>query len=157
MLKETNHSSINVRTANVDDIDNVVRFNCDMAFETERMVLDQKKLVLGVSAVLVDSDLGFYLIAEVERNVIGQLMITKEWSDWRNSMFWWIQSVFVKLEYRRIGVYTALHAKVLEMAKEETNVCGVRLYVERENIVAKQTYSRLGMTHSNYDMFEVAL
>ncbi|MEC9308974.1 MAG: GNAT family N-acetyltransferase [Chloroflexota bacterium] len=157
MSNHTYHSSINVRTANTYDIDNVVSFNCDMAFETEGIMLDQKKLVLGVSAVLLDPDLGFYLVAEVENDVIGQLMITKEWSDWRNSMFWWIQSVFVKPEYRRIGVYTALHVKVLDMAKEETNVCGVRLYVDRENTVAKQTYSQLGMSHSNYDMFEIAL
>ncbi len=157
MSNYTDHSSINVRTANAYDIDNVVSFNCDMAFETEGIMLDQKKLVLGVSAVLVDSDLGFYLIAEVESTVIGQLMITKEWSDWRNSMFWWIQSVFVKPQYRRIGVYTALQAKVLDMAKAEANVCGVRLYVDRENNVAKQTYSHLGMCHSNYDMFEITL
>ena len=157
MSNYADHSSINVRTANTYDIDEVVGFNCDMAFETEGITLDQKKLVLGVSAVLVDSDLGFYLIAEVESTVIGQLMITKEWSDWRNSMFWWIQSVFVKPQYRRIGVYTALQAKVLDMAKAEANVCGVRLYVDRENTVAKQTYSHLGMCHSNYDMFEITL
>jgi GNAT superfamily N-acetyltransferase len=157
MLKAINSSSINIRTANICDIDNVVSFNVDMAFETEGIMLDQKKLALGVSAVLSDSNLGFYMIAEVESTVIGQLMITKEWSDWRNSMFWWIQSVFVKPEYRRIGVYTALHTKVLDMTKEETNVCGVRLYVDRENTVAKQTYSQVGMSHSNYDMFEVTL
>ena len=157
MSNHTNHTSINIRTANTYDSDDVVSFNCDMAFETEGIILDQKELVLGVSAVLLDSGLGFYLIAEVENSVIGQLMITKEWSDWRNSMFWWIQSVFVKPQYRRIGVYTALHAKVLDMAKKEANVCGVRLYVDRENTVAKQTYSQLGMSHSSYDMFEITL
>jgi ribosomal protein S18 acetylase RimI-like enzyme len=101
--------------------------------------------------------LGFYLIAEVGGTAIGQLLITKEWSDWRNHVFWWIQSVFVAPAYRRMGVYTALYDKVLEMAGDETNICGIRLYVDRNNLVAKQTYSNLGMSHSNYDMYEVSL
>ena len=157
MLNDIDKNSLNVRSGDICDVDEIVNFNINMALETEGIILEEATLARGVAAVFSDSTLGFYMIAELESTVIGQLMITKEWSDWRNSMFWWIQSVFVRPEYRRIGVYTALYAKVLEMAKNEAHVCGVRLYVDRDNTAAKQTYSELGMSHSNYDMYEVHL
>jgi len=140
--------------ATVRDIDNITLFNTEMAFETESIYLDQADLRLGIAAVLSDSNLGFYLISELEGVMIGQILITKEWSDWRNGWFWWIQSVFVEPNHRRIGVYSAMYKKIVDMADREGNVCGLRLYVDRDNLSAKQVYSHLGMSQSHYDLYE---
>ena len=101
------------------------------------------------------NSLGFYLIAEVEGRPAGQLLITTEWSDWRNGYFWWIQSVYVDVEYRRQGVYRALDSHVHSEARRRGDVCGLRLYVERNNQVAQQVYSSLDMHRSHYDLFEI--
>ena len=98
---ERRNQGINLRLATVRDIDYITLFNTEMAFETENINLDQADLRLGIAAVLSDSNLGFYLISELEGVVIGQILITKEWSDWRNGWFWWIQSVFVEPNHRR--------------------------------------------------------
>ena len=151
---ERRNQGINLRLATVRDIDYITLFNTEMAFETESIYLDQADLRHGIAAVLSDSNLGFYLISELEGVMIGQILITKEWSDWRNAWFWWIQSVFVEPNHRRKGVYSAMYKKIVDMADREGNVCGLRLYVDRDNLSAKQVYSHLGMSQSHYDLYE---
>ena len=151
---ERRNQGINLRMATVRDIDNITLFNTEMAFETESIYLDQADLRHGIAAVLSDSNLGFYLISELEGVMIGQILITKEWSDWRNGWFWWIQSVFVEPNHRSMGVYSAMYKKIADMADREGNVCGLRLYVDRDNLSAKQVYSHLGMSQSHYDLYE---
>ena len=126
-----------------------------MALETEGKTLDEPLIREGVDAVFADAGKGFYLVAETEGRVVGSLLITYEWSEWRNATFWWIQSVFVDADYRRRGAYTALHDYVLTQARESEDICGVRLYVERSNHIAQRTYKSLGMDHSHYDLYEI--
>ena len=126
-----------------------------MAKETEDKTLDQQTLTRGVAAILNDSKKGFYLVAEIESNIVASLMITFEWSDWRNAMFWWVQSVYVVPEYRRRGLYSGLYRHAQALAKNaESQVCGFRLYVEQDNKKAQATYQKLGMRQSHYLMFE---
>ena len=151
----TPSSSIKVRQAGPHDLGRLVQFNASMAQETEGQALDPARLKLGVAAVLQRQDLGFYLLAELEGQVVGQLLVTTEWSDWRNAFFWWVQSVYVLPEYRRRGVYRALDQQVRLEASQSGNVCGVRLYVDQENRVAQQVYQDLGMSQSRYYMYEI--
>ena len=146
---------ISVRQAIPADLDTVVEFNADLARESEGKTLDLERLRKGVVAVLDRDDRGFYLVAEAAGRVVGQLLITTEWSDWRNGFFWWIQSVYVAPDYRRRGVYRVLEGHVRSLAKQRGDVCGLRLYVERDNRVAQQVYSNLNMRRSHYDLFEI--
>ena len=149
------NSEISVRRAELCDASHIVQFQQSMALETEGKTLDESLISVGVDAVFSDPDKGFYLVAEVSGEVVGSLLITYEWSDWRNATFWWIQSVFVDAEHRRRGVYTAMHDYVMREAEGSEDICGVRLYVERGNHVAQQTYKSLGMDHSHYDLYEI--
>ena len=126
-----------------------------MALETERLALDEAIVRPGVAAVLDNDSLGFYLVAEVEGQPAGQLMVTFEWSDWRNGLWWWIQSVYVRPEFRRRGVYSALHRRVAEEARTADGICGIRLYVEQDNTTAQQVYKSLEMYPTRYHMYEV--
>ena len=126
-----------------------------MALETERLALDEAVVRPGVAAVLDDDSLGFYLVAEVEGQPAGQLMVTFEWSDWRNGLWWWIQSVYVRPEFRRRGVYSALHRRVAEEARAADGICGIRLYVEQDNTTAQQVYKSLEMYPTRYHIYEV--
>ena len=146
---------LRVRRATPGDLDTVMAFNAAMARETEGKELELGRLRAGVDAVLRDAQRGFYLVAEVEGRVVGQLLITTEWSDWRNAFFWWVQSVYVSPIYRRRGVYHALDAYLRAEARRRGDVCGLRLYVARTNRVAQQLYAALGMQRSYYDMYEV--
>ena len=146
-----------IRQAVVDDGETITRFNAAMALESEGISLDRATLRLGVDAALVDETKAFYLIAEVDGNPVGQLMVTTEWSDWRNGWIWWIQSVYVKPEARRQGVYRRLYQRLTDMAGARGDIRGMRLYVMRENWVAKRTYESLGMSHSEYDLYETEL
>ena len=146
---------IQIRKAEPTDIETITAFNQAMARETEGKSLDSDVAHRGVEAVFRSPDKGFYLIAEIEGEVVGSLLITYEWSDWRSGNFWWIQSVYVVRKWRRRGVYRALHQFVCETARAREDVCGIRLYVSRDNPIARQTYARLGMTQSHYDMFEI--
>ena len=132
----------------------IVGFQRQMALETEGKSLDGDLLERGVASVFQSRDKGFYVVAESEDQTVGCLLITYEWSDWRNANFWWIQSVYVDAAWRRRGVYRALHAYIHETASSRDDICGVRLYVERANQVAKRTYDSLGMSRSHYDMYE---
>ena len=146
-----------IRPATPEDVDVLVRFSAAMAKETEGRRLDTARLREGTQAVLDAPERGFYIVAEVEGRsprVVGQLLVTFEWSDWRNATFWWIQSVYVDPAWRRRGVYRSMHHAILERAKRRGDVCGVRLYVERENRVAQTVYARVGLATSSYHVFE---
>ncbi len=146
---------INLRQAAIADAPVITRFNAMMAAETEQITLNQDRLRLGVEAVLKDPSKGIYFLAEIDTVVVGQIMITYEWSDWRNGTFWWIQSVFVEKGTRGSGVFRSLFEHVYALAKARTDVCGLRLYVEKKNDRAKRTYDRHGMKPSHYEMYEM--
>ena len=146
---------MNIRKAVRTDITTIAQFNAAMALETEHLTLDSSRLLLGVEGLFDNPNNGFYLVAEYNGAIVGQLMITYEWSDWRNGLFWWIQSVYVHPEYRAQKIYRALYEHTVTLAKEQKNVCGLRLYVEKENERAHHVYEKLGMSLTNYDMYEV--
>jgi len=145
---------LTIRPAVPADAETIAAFNEAMARETEGKTLDPATIRAGVKGLFSRPSLGFYLLAEETGMPAGQLMITYEWSDWRCGVFWWIQSVYVRPEFRGKGVYRALHQRVRQMAKEAGGVCGFRLYVEKENTTAQATYRRLGMHETRYLMFE---
>ena len=145
---------MNIRTAESNDAPTIARFNAAMALESEEVELDLAVLTAGVRAALADRSKAFYLLAEIDRIPVGQLMVTFEWSDWRNGWIWWIQSVFVEPEHRRQGVYRRLYRHLEQLAAAQGDVRGMRLYVMRENHRAKRTYESLGMRHSEYDLYE---
>lgn len=148
-------SNIRIRLARQEDIPVLIRFNQAMAKETEDKNLSYDIIENGVKAVFKDPNKGFYVVAENDtKQILGCLMITFEWSDWRNAWFWWIQSVYVAPEYRRHGVYRKLYEFIEEKARSESNICGFRLYVDTNNKVAQKVYEKLGMKQSNYLMFE---
>ncbi len=150
--------SLAVRAARADDADRLAAWAIAMAWETEHKALDADVVARGVRAVFVQPARGSYFIAE--RAVdgasvpVGTLMLTREWSDWRCGDWWWIQSVYVEPAHRRSGVYRALYAHVHALAQAAPGVCGLRLYVERENAHAQCTYASLGMVDAGYAMFE---
>jgi GNAT superfamily N-acetyltransferase len=146
---------IQVRAATPSDAEFLVRGNAAMALETEGLSLDIDRLRDGVHALFEDSRRGVYYVAEVGGRRAGQMMITYEWSDWRNGDFWWIQSVYVEKEYRGTGVFTALYRYVENLAQTNSGVSGLRLYVEHENERAQATYKKVGMAKTVYEMFEV--
>ena len=139
-----------IRPATEADTDVVADFNRRMAWETEHKSLDTAILTAGVRASLIDPSKGWYFVAEENGHVLGQLMLTFEWSDWRNAWFWWIQSVYVREDARRRGIFSLLYDHVLNLARLEGNVIGIRLYVEKDNLAAQRTYARLGMAEPGY-------
>ena len=143
-----------LRLAGSADADVLVEFNCAMALETEGKQLLPEVIGAGVRGLLEERGSGFYVVAEEEGKVLGALLVTKEWSDWRNGDFWWIQSVYVRPEWRRKGIYKALYRHVQQLAEQDPAVCGFRLYVERENSRAQQIYRALGMNETRYLVFE---
>jgi GNAT superfamily N-acetyltransferase len=136
------------------DAQTIARFNAQMAFETEGKELIPEVIAAGVRRLIETPSLGFYLVAEHDGRVVAGLMITNEWSDWRNGLFWWIQSVYVEKAFRRQGVYRRMYEQVREMALADAGVCGFRLYVEKENEVAHATYASLGMKETDYLLYE---
>ena len=156
MVELARRWSVTPRIAVPGDAEALVEFNQAMALETEARSLESDTLRSGVEAVLRDAGHGFYVVADTGGEVAGALLVTYEWSDWRNGRFWWIQSVYVRPEHRRRGVYRALHAFVRDRARSADDVVGLRLYVERDNAVAQQTYATLGMSETVYRMYEEA-
>ena len=152
-----NDGALIIRRASFADINPIVAFQLSMAEETEGKALDPQVVAEGVRSVLNQTDRGQYFLAEYQGRVVGSLLITYEWSDWRNANFWWIQSVYVEPTSRRQGVYSAMHNHILRIARSNPGVCGVRLYVDHENKTAQSTYSSLGMYKSRYDLYEVQL
>ncbi len=147
-------TEITIRTARPSDIEVIAYNNVAMANETENKRLDYATVRLGVQNLLADHQRGFYLLAEQDRTVLGQLMVTYEWSDWRNGNFWWIQSVYVKPESRGKNVFRKLYERLKEMARSSGDVCGLRLYTEANNHTAQKVYTRLGMQAARYHMYE---
>ncbi|MDP1769762.1 MAG: GNAT family N-acetyltransferase [Nitrospirota bacterium] len=149
---------LNVRLATRGDAEQIVSFSAAMAFETEGRRLDLDRLSEGTRTLLESPDRGFFMVAELEeggnRQLLGQLMITYEWSDWRNGSFWWIQSLYVDPAWRRQNVFRRMHEAVMARAKTSPNVCGVRLYVEESNSLAQAVYRRVGLTPAAYAIFE---
>ncbi|MDP2498459.1 MAG: GNAT family N-acetyltransferase [Candidatus Palauibacterales bacterium] len=146
-------TSPEIREAGIGDLETIVRFNREMARETEGRELDASTLRAGVNALLSDPARGRYYLAEEDGRVLGQLLVTTEWSDWRNGEIWWIQSVYVAPDHRRRGVYSALHRHVRERARS-LGAVGLRLYVDRENREARRSYEELGMERARYAMYE---
>lgn len=147
-----------VRQAISSDIDEIARFNMQMAIETEKLELLPDVVTNGVANMVNHPDRGFYLVVTVcdqgKLEIAASLMVTTEWSDWRNGMFWWIQSVYVLPAWRRKGLYRLMYEKVKSLADQDGNVCGFRLYVEQENAAAQHTYQALGMGPTHYLLYE---
>jgi ribosomal protein S18 acetylase RimI-like enzyme len=149
-------SDLTLRCADPRDLDVLVEFNAAMAMETEALSLDRERLRAGVAALLADPAKGRYRLAERAGEVVGALMLTREWSDWRCGDWWWIQSVYVRADARRAGVFRALFDSVAVEARADAGVCGLRLYVERDNLRAQATYRALGMDETHYRLFEIS-
>ncbi len=143
-----------IRRATLADIARITQFNINIAKETENLNLNPRVVESGVEKLISNPNLGFYLVAASDDQIIGSLMITTEWSDWRCGQFWWIQSVYVLSDFRKQGLYGRLYSKVKELAQQDGNVCGFRLYVEQDNVVAQKAYRKYGMHQTAYRMFE---
>ena len=143
-----------IRRAGIDDAAALSQFNQKMALETEGIELISEIIDSGVKTMIESPQMGFYLVAEDDGVIAAALMTTTEWSDWRNGLFWWIQSVYVLPEYRRQGLYRKLYEEVKRLAENDIGVCGFRLYVEHENLAAQKTYQALGMHETHYKLYE---
>ena len=143
-----------IRDATLPDLEFIVAANMALASESEDQALDPALLRPGVQAVLDDPTLGRYYLAEIGGQPVGQLMTTFEWSDWRNGVFLWIQSVYVLPAHRGAGVFRALYQHLAELARKDGRICGIRLYVDRDNARAREVYTRLGMHLSNYQVMQ---
>jgi ribosomal protein S18 acetylase RimI-like enzyme len=149
--------NIEIRKAQPHDALQLVEFNIAMARETEGKDLSADVVSAGVRSLFDNPQHGFYVVARVGGEVVGALMVTTEWSDWRNGEFWWIQSVYVMPEFRRRGIYRKLYRFVRARAAESGHVCGFRLYVERDNMIAQRTYRNMGMEETSYKILEELL
>ncbi len=143
-----------IRLALAQDAAELAEFNINTARETESIELIPEVIDAGVRTMIENPQMGFYLVVELDNGIQASLMVTTEWSDWRNSIFWWIQSVYVRPQYRRQGLYRELYTRVKELAEQEPAVCGFRLYVENQNVQAQKAYQSLGMSETEYKMFE---
>lgn len=148
-------TTIQVRDATVDDIPTIAAFNTAIASETENHELDQDLIHAGVTTLLADGSKGRYWLAEIGGQIAGQIMVTYEFSDWRNGTMWWIQSVYVHAEHRRKGVFSALYRHVESLARGDGQAAGIRLYVDESNRRAQNTYRSLGMRMRDYRIMEV--
>jgi len=146
--------NMHIRQGKLHDADTIADFNVALALETEDTRLNPATVAQGVRAMLENPQYGFYVVAERNGIILGGLMITYEWSDWRNGVLWWIQSVFVRPEYRRQGVLKKLFAFLRQKAKQQGNVRGFRLYVEKNNQNAQTGYVRVGMKKAAYDVYQ---
>ena len=143
-----------IRAATVDDLETIADFNTRLAEETEDTSLDHGTVRQGVRALLSDRTRGAYYVACADGRIIGQIMHTREWSDWRDGDIWWIQSVYVHPEHRRRGVFRSLYVHLKALAESHPAVVGLRLYVEQENRAAQATYVGLGMTRARYRVMQ---
>jgi len=143
-----------VRCATPEDAATIADFQLKMALETEGLTLDAAVVKEGVAALFRDSSKGCYFVAEEEGAVAASLLITYEWSDWRNGLVWWIQSVYVRPEFRQKGVYSQMYHHIKKEVEASANVRGLRLYVDKRNTAAQKVYTRLGMNGSHYDTYE---
>jgi ribosomal protein S18 acetylase RimI-like enzyme len=144
---------LKIRKATVQDSEKIISFQKAMAMETEELALDNNSLVPGVNAVFASPSKGQYWVAEDNGEVVASLLITYEWSDWRNSDVWWFQSVYVIPAYRRKGIFRMMYSHIRHEAVKQ-NIAGLRLYVESNNNPAKKTYEAMGMSSQHYTMYE---
>jgi len=144
-----------VRKARIEDVGAIAKNNIATALETEKKSLDNEVVRRGVLAVMEDPTKGFYLIAEKAGEVVGQCLITFEWSDWRCGSFWWIQSLYVHPDHRNEGIFLKLFDDILDRIQETNGVAGIRLYVDESNHIAMKAYERAGMRRSHYVMFGI--
>jgi GNAT superfamily N-acetyltransferase len=145
-----------IRPARPEDVETLTRFSAAMAWETEARTLDTDRLRQGTLAVFERADRGTFYVAEHRTGgLVGQCLITYEWSDWRNAQFWWIQSVYVDPHWRRRGVYRRLHDTIREKARATSGVCGIRLYVEESNRIAQSVYEAMNLRRAKYQIWEV--
>ena len=147
-------NEVSIRRASLTDATEIAEFNINMAKETEGIELIPEIILTGVRKLINNDSLGYYLVAETNQQIVGSLMVTTEWSDWRNGQFWWIQSVYVIPSWRRQGLYRKLYEAVKSLAEKNDNVCGFRLYVEKQNTIAQSTYDNVGMNETHYKMYE---
>ena len=148
------NNGIIIRKALLTDAETIADFNSAMALETEGKSLNKEKINAGVANLFNHPEYGFYIVAEAGNRVVGCLLITYEWSDWRNGLIWWIQSVYIHPDFRRQGIYRQMYTFIKNLASFENNVRGFRLYVEKENRIAQNTYRNLGMEETVYNMYE---
>jgi L-amino acid N-acyltransferase YncA len=145
---------ITVREATEKDIPSIIDFQLKMALETENLTLDISALTQGVKRLFRDSTKGRYYVAVENEEVIGCLMTTYEWSDWRCGTVIWIQSVYINDPHRGKGVYKKLYLHIQQMIEADPDICGIRLYVDKTNLAAKEVYTRLGMNGDHYQAYE---
>lgn len=151
-MRETD--GVSIRRATLADAKTIAQFNIRMAYETEGLALAESVIDAGVQNLIQNPHYGFYLVAEQSDQVVATLLITFEWSDWRNGLFWWIQSVYVRPEFRGQGIYRRLYEHVQGLARQQTGICGFRLYVANDNENAQNAYRKLGMHETHYRLFE---
>jgi GNAT superfamily N-acetyltransferase len=144
---------ITIRKALAKDAPTIIEFQQKMAWETEHLTLVNEKISKGVNGVFADPSRGQYYVAESTGIIVASLLITYEWSDWRNANVWWFQSVYVLPEYRRTGVFRKMYSFIKDEA-DKNKVAGLRLYVESNNVNARKTYEALGMGSEHYTMYE---
>ncbi|MZG54125.1 MAG: GNAT family N-acetyltransferase [Nitrospinae bacterium] len=142
-----------IREASASDITVLAQNNQALALETENLQLNSETILAGVSNALEKEDC-HYFVAELNGEVAGQTMITYEWSDWRNGVMWWIQSVYVRPEHRKKGLFRALFNHIESLARNDPEVKALRLYVMENNPSGKNTYKNLGMEDSGYIVYE---
>jgi GNAT superfamily N-acetyltransferase len=145
---------ISIEMAGRSDIQVVADFQVMMARETENLDLDPGTVMQGVTAVFDDPGKGFYLVARADEGIVACLMITREWSDWRNRTVWWIQSLYVVPGYRRRGIFRSMYAWLIDRIREDDRVGGIRLYVDRTNVKAQRVYEAIGMDGEHYRFYE---
>lgn len=148
---------LTVRPPTLADGAIIADFNCRLARESEGRELTPEVIAAGVLAVLEARAESEYFLAECDGRVIGQMMLTREWSDWRNGWFYWIQSVYVAADYRRQGVFTYLYREVVSRVEARADTVGLRLYVESHNREASKTYEKLGLLPTGYEVLELPL
>jgi len=145
---------IHIRKAQKSDIRCIANFQIEMAWETESYKLNAETVIKGVGSVFENEGLGNYYVALVNDEVVASLLTTFEWSDWRNGTVLWIQSVYVKKEFRKQGIYSKLYTYIKDMVALDSSLCGIRLYVDKTNTAAQEVYSNLGMNGEHYRVFE---
>lgn len=153
MVGQYNNAGLEITVGGISNVEDIARFQVDMAMESEGLALDYERVHRGVQAVMDDEAKGQYVIALLGGKVVGCLMITREWSDWNSCWYWWIQSVYVLPEYRGRGIYKAMYGNVLEQAKS-AGVSQIRLYVDKNNTTAQAVYQKLGMEECHYCLYE---
>ena len=143
-----------IEEARIGDLNTLIEFQLKMAMETEELKLDREILIKGVKAVYEDPAKARYFVARIDERVVGMLMITLEWSDWRNGWVWWIQSVYVEQEFRKDGIFRSLYTYIRNVVENSDSIRGLRLYVDKRNIKAQKVYNALGMTGEHYTTYE---